>query len=186
MANVERGVVEYTTFSGVTVLVTPLSVTTQVAIDNRVREELPDFDETPYHLPIPESAIEGATYLDADNPEYRQKRDELTRLRNERQRDLIFELAIDIQDVDAVLETYGERVKKLKKLLGLKQDDAYILLHHIVLTRQTDYNTIARIFQDRAPLTEGEVRDGMKIFRADLSRNGLLAAGERAPGVSEG
>src|SRR5690606_29356273 len=119
------------------VFVTPLSVTTQLAIDNQVRDELPDFDETPYHVPIPESAIEGATFLDVENPEYQQRRDALIRQRNERQRDLIFDLAIEVADRDAVLAAYKDRIGKLKKLLNLKQDDDHILLHHIILTRQT-------------------------------------------------
>lgn len=180
----ERGVVQYETFSGVTLLVTPLSVVTHVAIEARVREELPDFDETPYHLPIPESAIEGATFLDEDNPEYQQKQRDLTRQRNERMRDLIFELAIEIKDRDAVVSAYKDRLAKLKKLLALKQDDGYILLHHIALTRQTDYDHVARIFNDRAPITMEEVADGMRIFRAELPGNGPLAAYGKPSGAA--
>lgn len=184
MTILERGVVEYKTFSGVTLLVTPLSVSTITAIAERSRAEYPDIDDTPFRLEIPHSAVPGAWDLDVENPEYQRLLGELHANRTRLVDRLFFELGTEFADKKTdLLKTFKDRIEKLRTALALTDSDETILLFHIALARTEDAMNVTKIIRDRVPITAEEVADGLRIFRTDLQRNGLHHPARPTPGV---
>lgn len=176
MDRLERGVVEFQTFSGVVALVTPLSPVTRQVIIDQAADVHPDFDKEPFLVEVPNSAVPDQKFLDDNDPEYKRLMTKLLNRRNSYITRMHIEVAVEFKESeDELLARYKKQLARLKKL-HQSDDDWQIVLHQIILARDSERDQILQIAMDRAPLTEGEVQDGLRIFRLNVPRNGLQPA----------
>lgn len=184
----ERGVIEYTTFSGVVLHITPLSVASTNRIAELAEAAYPNFDDAPFQVEIPDSAIEGATFLDTENAEYKRLLAELNSNRRRHENALVVELAVEYTEpTEKLLKRFEGRIGKIRRLLNLNGDltDEEILLHQIALESNKDLQNILLIIMERKSITEAEIDNGLKIFRPALPGSGLQAASRQPPGVHQ-
>lgn len=183
MKRLERGVVELPTFAGVVAYVTPLSPVTRQVILDQAKVVHPDFDTEPFMVEVPNSAVPDQKFLDDQNPEYRRLMFDLMAQRNTYITRLHIEMAVEFRESeDELVARYKPQLTKLK-MLYQTDTDWQIVLHQIILNRQSERQLVLDIATDKAPLTEGEVQDGLRIFRLQLPGYGLPAAEAESRGV---
>lgn len=139
----------------------------KLAIQQAAEKEYPMFDVEPYRKPIPHSAIEGDTFIDKDDIGYKQAMVTLSRQRHDYILDQLLDLFVDIapphtrEEVIAALEP---AIARRAKVIDVDGTAWYVVLKHGLLS-ETEFAQIGKIFNERLPLEESEVRDGMRIFR---------------------
>jgi hypothetical protein len=144
-----RDVIAIEIDEGRTVLVTPLSPFVLRAISQRANEKFPDPDPTPYEKPRPGALVPGTVIPADEDAEYVSLKKEV-----QMQRNLYIQAGIlsmtEIEGVsrEELVATYKDVLAQVRQYGNFPEDD-YVM-----------------------PLTQEEIRDGMRIFRPDLQRNG--------------
>lgn len=163
-------VIEYTTASGVRIHVTPLALPTVRALQMRAAQELPYPDEKPYEK-LMENAVEGTLLPASDNPEYRALCQEIDIQRNELSNTRMIWLACswpDYSDFKAIVAAFKDRLKDVRKWADLPADDNEAVLFHFVLSGREDVQTVIHAAAQQRPLTNGEIVDGVRLFRINV------------------
>lgn len=173
---------------GRTVYVTPLSAFAARAISQRALEKFPDPDPTPFEKPLPDAVIEGEVLPATNDPEYVAL---VTDTRNKR--NLYIHAAIlamtQIEGVsrDELIGAYKEQLTVLRTFGELPEDDYVAALRTFVL-KPADYAAIVLAATNKMPLSQGEILDGLRIFRPVLQRRDADGSGGEAsaPHIPEG
>lgn len=188
-----RSVVAVETQALGTVLVPRLSAFMIDAIKKRATELYPLPDPEPYQQPIDGALIPGDLLPAVQNPEY-QKLVMAVMLQRNRYLQYAVLSAIEIPDGDDTI-SHGEVVALYQPVLeNMRQvaiipdnENVFALTLHYCVLKTDEYMEIVNAAIKEQPLSQEEVRDGLRIFRRDIQRaatNGDHRA-ESAPDLPE-
>lgn len=172
--------VEIHTHAGVTLHVTPLSQQAMQSLVSVAVELHPLPDPKPYETEIEGAFIEGDKRPARENPEY-------VALVNaiEAERQVFLRLALLAASVDApqreqIIAYYRTRATRMMSYIsGKTDDDLWPLILQWYVLNDAELVSVLQIAQDKAPLTEAEIREGVKFFRPAVRR--ASADGDRRP-----
>lgn len=164
-------VIELVLDSGELVLVKPMSVYLRQAIAAKAETLYPFPDEADYERPVdPEkAAIPGMMHPAKDNPDYQLKLAEISTERLSWYTDYLIGTIIEWPaGKTALMAKYAEQVEQLAGVLDI-QEDAWEATWKYCLVGDVDRQNIMQAVNGNLMLTEGEVRDAMRIFRPVVS-----------------
>lgn len=190
-----QGVIHYETMlSGVIIHITPLSLFTVKAIEERAAVEFPYPDPEPYQVA---SDVVVSGFIPADeNEEYQA----LCRAVDEQRVQWCMDRTIDItcafpgfSNREAMIEHFRPRLKQLEAIATLNADEWKNVLNHCVFTgtydsivldaatgkpkavRHPERNRVYQLANQSStlPLSTPEVVEGVKLFRVEVSGRGV-------------
>lgn len=173
---------------GVPINVTPVTQTTLIGI-NRKAEDLFPFDDSPFRKPLPGSAVEGQTYLDDDDPDYKKALSDVALKRDMWSKLTLYNLAIEPANAgrEDIVSKFAKQIEQLKAIMDFDDLSNWeIVLRHILFAYRDDQIDIDRILLRNAPLTFDEVADGLRIFRLKVQKQDSLTVVEVGTSESRG
>lgn len=182
-----RDVVEHVTTGGVTLHITPLNVFTRKAMLELAQQQHPlpnpkDFEKA---VPPEQALYEGQTIFDDTDPAYTQARRRAIQSQNDITATMMIRAGVRIaDDLDDVRAAYGGLLDGLRSVgLPLPDDEHEALLLYGVLTDRDDIAAVMSHLEQRSQLSEGEVRDALRVFRSEV-RRGRPSGHPGQPGAS--
>lgn len=169
---VNRDVIAIDTEKLGTVYVPILTAFAVRAVMQRAEELYPLPDPKPFEQPLPDAVIEGDVLPAANNPEYTKAVRAVMLKRNQYLQDAIIAmLRLDGATHEEVVEAYKADLEQLRRFGVIhSQDDFVAIMRHLVLGIE-EYKAIIQSASQTQPLSQEEIRDGMRIFRRDLQQH---------------
>lgn len=168
-------VVEFDLDSGETVHVRPRSFFVRRALTEKAEKLFPLPDKAAYEKEIdPSLTVFPGEKTPADqNPEYL----ELVRDAKARQltwiNDQFIKLVADFPaGKEKLIKKYADELKDLGEIIDLPADEWEATLFFCLIRTETDRNRVMQAGLDNLQLEEGEVLNGLRIFRPKLRRDG--------------
>lgn len=179
---------EVLTDSGVLVRVTPLSPHALAKIRQKAIELFPFPDEEAFRKPLPNAAVEGDTFIDRDDPEYKRLFAEAVEKQTHYLTRALRETSLEFPDgKDELIERFAGKIEALREFIDLPEDPWEATFWHAIIGSAADHETLIWAAENALPLTGEEVADGLRLFRYTVQgqRPRRLAAGRlpSAPGV---
>jgi hypothetical protein len=169
--------------SGVEVDIPPLSPHAYAKILLKAEALFPPPDEEDFRKPIPNAAIEGDTFIDKDDPVYKERLEVARKQQSEYIAKALQEISLEFPDgKEALIARFADKIARLRKFVDLPEDEWEATFLYGVISSVADHETILFAAQNALPLTGEEIADGLRIFRYQVSgqRPGRLAAGRKA------
>lgn len=169
--------------SGVVVLIPPLSPIAYGKLLLKAAEEYPLPNEEEFRKPVPNAAIEGDTFIDKDDPIYKERLDLAKKKQSEYIAKVLQEVSLEFPDgKDVLIARFADKIKGLRKFIDLPEDEWEATFLYGIISSIADHETILFAAQNALPLTEEEIADGLRIFRYQVQgkRPGRVAAGRLA------
>lgn len=169
--------------SGVEVDLPPVSPHAYAKILLKAEEVYPTPDEEEYRKSIPNAAIDGDTFIDRDDPEYKERFEQARKKQSEYIALALQEISLEFPDgKDALIERFAPKIASMRKYIDLPEDEWEATFLYGVIGSVADHETILFAAQNALPLTGEEVAEGLRIFRYQVQgqRPGRLAAGREA------
>ncbi|MDX2137604.1 MAG: hypothetical protein SF123_05870 [Chloroflexota bacterium] len=155
--------------SGTVAWVSPMSPFTQRQILKRAEVLYPLPDPKQYEQPLPDAAVEGDVIPAEMNPAYQHEVERIKAARTDYLVEVAILTHIEFPDGEAaLLERFEQRLLSLRRFADLPHDDWEALVKFVLLTSKDDMSRVMQVIQERLPLTQGEVIDGMRFFRPAL------------------
>lgn len=169
---VNRDVIAIDTEKLGTVYVPILTAFAVRAVMQRAEELYPLPDPKPFEQPLPDAVIEGDVLPASNNPEYTKAVGAVMLKRNQYLQDAIIAmLRLDGATHEEVVEAYQPDLEQLRRFGVIhSQDDFVAIMRHLVLGID-EYKAIIQSASQTQPLSQEEIRDGMRIFRRDLQQH---------------
>lgn len=168
-------VVEFDLDSGETVHVRPRSFFVRRALTEKAEKLFPLPEKAAYEKEIDSSltVFPGEKTPADQNPEYL----ELVRDAKARQltwiNDQFIKLVADFPaGKEKLIKKYADELKDLGEIIDLPTDEWEATLFFCLIRTETDRNRVMQAGLDNLQLDEGEIRDGMRMFRPQLRRHG--------------
>ncbi|TXH48263.1 MAG: hypothetical protein E6Q97_25100 [Desulfurellales bacterium] len=166
-----RDVVEVELSSGVTVYVTPLTVFAQKALIEAAEQEFPSPDVSAYARPLPDALVEGSMIPGEENPAYQRER--VKALTQQRESYIVRAVNSGVHlspdSIDALYDLHADYLGDLEaEGVAVPPARETALIRFVALRTGADMNIVVAALESRLPLTEGEIRDAMRIFRPAL------------------
>lgn len=139
----------------------------KLALTNAARDTYPMFDEEPFRKPDKNSVIPDDTYIDKKDPDYVRMLGELAEQRNEFILNSIYNGFVDVakpHTKEAVIEALSPVLERKAGFITMPKDAWYATLLHGLLS-DAEFTEFQRVINGRMPLEEGEVVDGLRLFR---------------------
>lgn len=169
-----RKVVEFVLDSGELVWVSPLSPYTHIAIQNKWEEVYPYPDPTPYERVLDDTValLPGTVVPAIENPDYKKL---VTEVENKRREGILLDIMLICCEFpdgqEAVIDRHEYQLGQLQRMhIPLPSDAWEATLLHGVLASEHDRLNILQAARSMLKLTEGEVADGMRVFRPEIQR----------------
>ncbi len=180
--------VEVHTHSGVTVYVTPLTQQAMQSLVVAASALHPLPDPKPYETVIEGAFVEGDTRPARENPAYVALVNEIEMERQLFLRMALLSAAVDSPMREQIVAYYRPRTTRMMAYVsGKTDDDLWPLVLQWYVLNEAELVSVLQIAQDKAPLTEAEIREGVKFFRPAVRRP-TAASGHRpqsAPDIPE-
>lgn len=155
-----------------TVFVPILSRIAIAAIMRRADELYPLPNAKEYEQPLPDAVIEGDVLPAKDNPQYVTDVTRVMLKRNRHLQDAILAmLRLDGITRDEVIEVFKPELDVLRKSASIEQEDDFVAILRNCVLSVDEYRAITEAASKAQPLTQEEIRAGMRIFRRDLQRS---------------
>lgn len=184
----------YETQCGVILHITPLSPITQKAIQQKSEVVYPDPDPSPFVQPVdnaaPDADVQQQLQLDIArrSDEYLMLRQEVEEQRNIWRQMAVLDYALEypgFRSHDEIIEKFRHELARLRQIAVLPDDDWETVLNHFILAGvhvvgyrndgtalvESDREWVLRCIYQNAPLDEGDVIEGIRFFRVDVSRS---------------
>lgn len=145
----------------------------QELIELKMRQEYPPIDLTPYMVPVERSASPDQKVLDEDNPDYKRRIEELERNRTRWLLDYVFDVYVNVAPPytrEEVIETCKPLLEQKRKHIDIVGGDWFAVVRHVLVKDAMGYDDLIKALKNKLPLTEGEILDGMRIFRPVIQR----------------
>lgn len=157
--------------SGEQVYVSPISPVLLRAIVRNSEERFPYPDEASYRLPLPDAAIPGDLMPAAQNPDYQKLKRTVDMERMKYQNDSLALIAVRDAPLgrSTLIEKYRDEVETWRRVADFPVDEWEATVSVLVTTRE-DFDKIVRVATESIPITLDELRDGMAIFRLEVSK----------------
>lgn len=168
--------------SGVEVDIPPLSPHAYAKILLKAEALYPPPDEEEFRKPVPNAAIEGDTFIDKDDPLYKERLEEAKKKQSEYIAKALQEISLEFPDgKEALIARFATKIAAMRKFIDLPKDDWEATFLYGVISSVADHETILFAAQNALPLTGEEIADGLRIFRYQVQgqRPGRLAAGRK-------
>lgn len=172
--------------SGVEIDVAPVSPHAVAKIRQRAADvhPLPDLEQ--FRKPVENAAIEGDTYLDKNDPEYKRLVLEASRA----QAEFIFRAIADItfsypRGREQLIEDFRPRMQAMRAYMELPEDEWEATFWYGIIGSHADSETLTQAAMSVLPISMEEVVDGehgLRIFRHKVQgrRPSQLASGWKA------
>ena len=134
------------------------------------------------------SFVEGQLSPAEENPAYRAAKAEVELERRQWWERAVFDYAVTFPKYptkQALIDAFKARLTQLRAIATLPDDDYDAVLFHLILTwnqpgtgqdglfaLRTEYSSVIQQAIQTIPLTAAEVADGIRFFRAQVSRAG--------------
>lgn len=169
-------VVEFILDSGEIVWVKPLSWQLRRALFEKAEKRFPYPDPAPYEKAVdPERTAvpDAAMVIPADqHPEYQQLKREVDLQRQTWVTQQMILLSCEFPaGKAALLEKYKPRLEELGQVIDLSGDDWTDIFDYCLIGSSADRQNIVNAVESSLQLTEGEVRDALRIFRPVVQRD---------------
>lgn len=182
MTEGKKMVVVYEASSGVVFHITPLSLATVKAIQQKAADKFPYPDPAPYQTPDENAFTEGQLSPPEENPAYVKDCAAVDSERRQWADRAMFDYAVSCPDYptkESLVDAFRPQLEQLREIAVLPKDDYEAVLLHIVLSRNwqerdgrwtTEFVEIVRIAVQSYTLTPAEVADGVRFFRPEIQR----------------
>lgn len=155
--------------SGVEGDVIPLSPHAVVKIRQKAEELYPFPDKAAFIKPLPNSAIEGDTYFDKDDPEYKHLYREAAQL----QAAYILRAICDVcltfpRGREQLIEDFRPHLDKQRIYIDLPEDEWEATLYYGIIASPADQETVSMAAMSALPISMEEVIEGehgLRVFR---------------------
>lgn len=169
---VTRDVIAIDTQALGAVYVPKLSMFMRLAIMQRAEELFPLPDAKLYEQPLPDAVIEGDVLPASNNPEYKQAVAAIMLKRNQHLQNAIIASLIleDGCTHEEVVATYKPGLDQMRQYASFPDDDFVAIIRNFILSPE-EYKEIIAAATKEDPLTQEDIRAGLRIFRRDLQRD---------------
>lgn len=169
----------YDLASGVRLILTPLTLLAQRAINAAIVMQYPYPDKAPYERPV-ENAFEAGDVLPAEeNPDYIAARAAIDEVRTQEFWNRLLDVGADAHNRDELIKQNARLISIMREqianqpLASQARTDWSILLLSTLAT-ETEVKEIVAAIQGNLPITNAELVDGFRFFRRlDVQGNGL-------------
>lgn len=165
-----RKVVEMTLDSGETVQVTKLSARFLSTVRREVEARIPPIDRADYQVPLPGAMVESDQYMP---PEAEAAYTQAVRARvitiNNEVTALINACAVNVpRGREQAVAEYADVVREMRQFASLPEDAWSATVNFCILETPRDIQRVSNVSMRELPVEEGEIRDGMYLFRDHL------------------
>ncbi len=152
----------YQTQSGVELIITPITLLTQSALQRQASERFPEPDRTPFEKPLENAFEEGDILPATENPDWQRLNQIQMQKRLEYFQELILNVGVTVADKEKFILAYIDQYEALDSdLFNLE----FVGILNFFVCNPSEIAEIIRIILGKLPLTEVEIRDGLKFFR---------------------
>lgn len=166
--------------SGVTIWVSPVSQETMALLDKRAVDKYPPPDPAPYEKVIEDSAIPGQKYAAEMNPEYQALMQEVFKQRATWKLRALRDLAVEFPEDtrEELMERFRPKIAQMVMLDLMDEpasEDALwdAIWSHCLLLSPDNQLELVMIARSQMPITQEETAEAVRLFRPNLSRQGL-------------
>lgn len=168
--------VELTLTTGVKCRVYPLAAWDNQALLGEARVKYPAPDPKEYEVLVdPEIAsVPGQVHPATSNPLFIEAMQECQRQWNQHVTDGMLALCVTFNETpDVLIERYKPMLDHKRRRLTLPENAWAATLKHGILADNKDVADVLAIAQGQMPLTEGEIADGVRLFRPASERSAV-------------
>jgi hypothetical protein len=166
--NTTQGI--YDLEKGVRLILTPLTLVAQRAINASIDIDFPYPDPAPYEKPLENAFEEGDVIPANQNAEYVEAVRAVDAIRNEEFWNRLLDMCADAPNRDQLLKSYARQIAGMKQAISkqalgnqLRSDWTILLLSF--LATEKEVSEIIRAIQGNLPITNAELIDGFRMFR---------------------
>lgn len=183
--NIE-GKVLYSLKSGITLVISPPTLTIRNALMLEAFLKYPDPNPQDYARQTATPTLGGGTAVTdgKESDEYKHARGIAKIKRSACLESALFRACIDTEhDRDELVASYSRQLSQMRQFTTIMPEDDWEALLKTFLAEAEELNVIRQIMSRNLPLTEEETAEGRKFFRVDVSGDGLrdVPAGEQPP-----
>lgn len=178
------GKVLASTYSGVDLIVTPLTLQARTMVQRAAEAKHPMPDPKPYERKstVRELGSDEFAMIPAEeNPDYVTEVERVKDARTRFVNDAALAVSVTHPEQDALVKAYA---KELAAMRAVSPDDVpendWVAVVRLFLASELELPQIYSILNRQAPLTEGEIREAMAFFRVDMERLNVPGTGRQS------
>lgn len=154
------------------------------AIQKRAEELYPLPDPTPFQKPVPDALIEGDMTPASQNPEYQKAVVQVMLKRNQYWQDAVLS-ALEVRDTkrEQIVAVFISSIEPMRQYVDMPEDNFAAVMRYCVL-KPAEYIEVINSARKEQPLTQEEIREGLRIFRRVIQRD--AANGHHPEQVAQG